>query len=313
MGKPGRAEQLVQTARWVGNMQLHTRGYLGGAAIAVALLAAGCAGKGTGLDANGQPLIPGGSANAPLVPNFDSIQAQVFTPICSVCHVGANAPHGLRLDAADSYHLLVGVPSDEVPSILRVKPGDPDNSYVIQKLEGHAAVGARMPFGGPYLASDTVAVIRQWITDGAQPAASASAASFALVRVVPQSGEILSSPPPQIMLAANHDFDATRVGADSVVLERADGIGALRPTGDLAIGSVIPGRLDLPAENPQTLLWWPQRALLPGHYRVIVRTAAALALADLTGNPLRPAAAVTEVGGDPLDVVVSEFEVAESP
>jgi len=60
-------------------------------------------------------------------------------PICSVCHIGGAAPEGLRLDAADSFNLLVGVPSTEVPSLLRVKPGDPDNSYIIQKLEGHAA------------------------------------------------------------------------------------------------------------------------------------------------------------------------------
>jgi hypothetical protein len=290
----------------------------------VALLAAGCAGKGTGLDANGQPLLPGGGVSAPLAPDFDSIQAHVFTPICSVCHVGANAPHGLRLDAADSYHLLVGVPSDEVPSILRVKPGDPDDSYVILKLEGHAAVGARMPFGGPYLSSDTVGVIRQWISDGAladgatapaTAAGTAGAASFALVGVAPQPGETLGNPPPQIMLAVNRDFDATRVGADSVVLERTDGAGESRTAGATAMGAVIAGRPDLPAGNPRTLLWWPQRALLPGHYRVIVRTAAALALADLTGTPLRPtaAAATTAVEGNPEDVVVSEFDVAESP
>jgi hypothetical protein len=61
----------------------------------------------------------------------------------------------------------IGVPSTEVPSVLRVAPGNPDASYLIQKLEGHAAVGARMPFGGPYLDTATIAVIRQWITAGA--------------------------------------------------------------------------------------------------------------------------------------------------
>ena len=75
-------------------------------------------------------------------------------------------------------NLLVGVPSTEVPAILRVKPGDPDNSYIIQKLEGHASVGARMPFGGPYLTSDTVAFMRQWISNGA-PAATTSAVQTA--------------------------------------------------------------------------------------------------------------------------------------
>ena len=167
------------------------------AAVTLALLAAGCAGSGKGLDANGQPLAPGTGGGGALTADFDSIQANVFTPICTVCHIGATAPHGLRLDAANSYDLLVGIPSVEVPSLSRVKPGDPDNSYVIQKLEGHAAVGARMPFGGPYLAGDVVAVIRQWITDGALRSASSSvAASFAIDTIVPAANDVLQSSPP---------------------------------------------------------------------------------------------------------------------
>jgi hypothetical protein len=133
-----------------------------------AALLAGCgAGSGDGLDRNGRPLDSGSAATVPLTADFQSIQANVFTPICTVCHVGASAPQGLRLDALNSYSLLVSVPSTEVPAILRVAPGDPDNSYLIQKLEGHAAVGARMPLGGPYLDAATIVVIRQWISNGA--------------------------------------------------------------------------------------------------------------------------------------------------
>src|ERR1700720_1363960 len=114
------------------------------------LVIAACAGNGEGLGANGRPLVPGGSGSLPpLSADLGSIQANIFTPICSVCHIGGGAPEGLRLDAADSFNLLVAVPSTEVPSLLRVKPGDPDNSYIIQKLEGHQAVGAQMPFGCP--------------------------------------------------------------------------------------------------------------------------------------------------------------------
>src|SRR5271167_2962162 len=143
---------------------LLTRAVIG----AGALVVAACAGNGEGLDANGRPLAPGGGT-VPLSADFAAIQANIFTPICSVCHDGGGAPEGLRLDAADSYNLLVGVPSTEVPSLLRVKPGDPVNSYIIQKLQGHAAVGAQMPLGGPYLSADTIALIQQWITDGAAP------------------------------------------------------------------------------------------------------------------------------------------------
>lgn len=126
-----------------------------------------CAGKGTGLDQGGRPLPPGSSGGGTLTADFDSIQQNVFTPICTACHAGSDAPQGLQLDAANSYAQLVGVPSVEQPSILRVAVGDPDGSYIIQKLEGHAASGAQMPFGGPPLPAATIAVIRQWISAGA--------------------------------------------------------------------------------------------------------------------------------------------------
>jgi len=75
---------------------------------------------------------------------------------------------GLRLDDGNSYALLVGVASGEQGSVLRVAAGNPNNSYLIQKLEGTAAVGGRMPLGGPFLDATTIGVIRQWIADGAR-------------------------------------------------------------------------------------------------------------------------------------------------
>ena len=134
--------------------------------MAAALLGACGGGSGEGLDSNGRLLVPG-AAGGILSANFSSIQEQVFTPVCTVCHAGGAAPAGLRLDAANSYGLLVGVASVEVSSLMRVSPGRPDESYLIHKLEGHAAVGARMPLGGPYLDAAAVGVIRQWILAGA--------------------------------------------------------------------------------------------------------------------------------------------------
>jgi hypothetical protein len=49
-----------------------------------------------------------------------------------------------------------------------VEAGDPDNSYLIQKLEGTASEGAQMPFGGPPLDQAVIDDIRQWIADGAE-------------------------------------------------------------------------------------------------------------------------------------------------
>src|SRR5207302_925839 len=127
-----------------------------------------CAGNGAGLDANGQPLGSGSAPPPPLAADFQSIQDNVFTPICVRCHSGAAAPQGLELDAAHSYALLVGVPSDEQSGLLRVRPGAPDSSYLVLKLEGAAGiVGVQMPFGAPALPQSTIDVIRQWISDGA--------------------------------------------------------------------------------------------------------------------------------------------------
>jgi len=50
-----------------------------------------------------------------------------------------------------------------------VAPGDPDNSYLVQKVEGTAAVGSQMPLGGPALSQSQINDIRQWIQDGANP------------------------------------------------------------------------------------------------------------------------------------------------
>jgi hypothetical protein len=267
-------------------------------AAAASLLLGGCAGNGAGLDANGQPLVPGGQGGGPLIADFNSIQAHIFTPICTVCHAGANAPHGLRLDAAHSYNLLVGVASDEVPGLFRVQPGDPDSSYLIQKLEGHAAVGARMPLGGPYLSSEVIAVIRQWITAGA-PSSSANAmpASFAIVTVTPAVDDILPEAPAQIMIGFNHDLDVTRIDAESVRIERGAADSA-----DNRV-DIVPARAAVPSANPRTLLLWPAEPLKNGHYRVVLRVAEPIT--DLAGEALHSTA--------PTEALVTSFDVEAAP
>jgi hypothetical protein len=274
-------------------MQQATGKALAAAACAAAsLILAGCAGNGAGLDANGAPLVPGGQGNGALTADFDSIQAHVFTPICTVCHAGADAPHGLRLDVANSYNLLVSVPSVEVPSLFRVKPGDPDSSYVIQKLEGHAAVGARMPFGGPYLSSDVIAVIRQWITAGAlRSSTSAMPASFAVATVVPAADDVLFESPAQIMIGFTQELDVTRIDPDSVRIERR-----ASDSTDARV-EIIPARTAVPSANPRALLIWPAGHLGSGHYRVVMR--------DFTGQAL-PVEALGET-------LMTSFDVEEAP
>jgi hypothetical protein len=303
-------------------------GRLAGAMALCAGLAA-CSGSGVGLDSNGQPLSGSSSGGTvPLSADFDAIQANVFTPICSVCHAGATAPQGLMLDAAHSYNLLVNVPSTEVPSILRVKPGDPANSYIIQKLEGHAAVGGQMPLGETPLPASTIAFIAQWITDGAPAGASAStmAATFRVASVAPQDGDVLAVAPTQIVIGFTRELDATRADSSAVRLERIDGA-VDAPSTDATSAVRGPGAVSalaittsVPAANPRALLLTPLAPLLPGQYQVVLngQPGAALIARDGQAMTAARAAAQPEDGaqsddGSQSDVVVARFTVAAAP
>jgi hypothetical protein len=136
------------------------------------VLAACGAGSGEGLDQNGQVPSSGGSGFGALAPTLDSIQANVFSVSCAVsgCHRGGGAPYGLQLEPGLSAGNLINVPAPRNANLIRVVPGDPDASFLIQKLQGiDGLLGDRMPDGGPYLSTATVNVIRQWVQDGAPP------------------------------------------------------------------------------------------------------------------------------------------------
>jgi hypothetical protein len=106
-------------------------------------------------------------------PTLQSIQDNVFTPLCAVCHTGPtgpNFPAGQDLSsAAASFASLVGTASIQQPAIMRVAINDSANSYLVQKLEGTAATGDQIPAGGPFLDQTTLYAIRAWIDSGATP------------------------------------------------------------------------------------------------------------------------------------------------
>lgn len=189
------------------------------ALLAIALALAGCsAGDGSGLDANGRPLGEGGSV--PLAPTLASLQVNVFSRSCAVsgCHAGGTAPLGLRLDAGFSYARLVGQSSVESPAQLRVAPGDPDGSYLVQKIEGIAAVGGRMPLNQPALAAEEIAAIRAWIAAGAPPT---DAATPRVLSTVPASGGVVATLPTEILVVFSRAIDAATLSAATVLLDRS--------------------------------------------------------------------------------------------
>jgi hypothetical protein len=237
----------------------------------------------------------GGSGNIQdivLEPTFSSIQTNLFSTVCIACHSGSNPPQGLNLEAGQSYGLLVDVPSNEVPGLDRVEPGDPDNSYIIHKLEGTAAVGMRMPANGPpYLTNAQIAVIRQWISDGAidDRTAMASPAGlagnlFKVVAVNPQPDTVLKQAPAYITLAMNRAVDASLVNAKTVKVIASGGDGTYADGNEYIVGPVA---IDVSAKNPALItVDLNGAALVADHYRIVITDNAGIAVASTDGDLL---------------------------
>jgi cytochrome c len=126
--------------------------------LALALLFAGLGGAACG----------GGDDGEPIPPHLSTIESEIFARNCtfSSCH-GATSPNeGMSL-VAPTYATLVGVASSEAPDLVRIAPGDPDASYLLQKITSTAPRdGVRMPPDQP-LPSNKVEAIRAWIAAGA--------------------------------------------------------------------------------------------------------------------------------------------------
>ena len=106
-------------------------------------------------------------AQAPNVsPTFAEVQ-EIFTASCLPCHSNLSLSGGLGLQAPQTFSNIVNVPSSQVPSLSRIEPNDPEESYIIDKLEGTQAVGGQMPLGQSPLPAQTIQLIRDWITAGA--------------------------------------------------------------------------------------------------------------------------------------------------
>lgn len=281
------------------NRLLGSRACLQIGVLACAALGA-CAGNGDGLDSNGQPVGEGGSTppGSGGTATFQQIQDTVLTPICTACHAGGSAPLGLRLDAGNSYALLVNVASVEVPSLSRVKPGDPDNSYIVQKIEGRAAVGGRMPLGGPALSQANIDLIRQWIAEGA-PAPTSQAMSGAaamaslsdaavsstlrVTSTVPADGELSNGPVDEVLLILNRNVDPSLVSAATVSLVASGSDGRF----DSADAHSVPlASAQVPLSNPALIVLKPASPLASGAYELVLKGSGTTALASTDARVL---------------------------
>lgn len=101
--------------------------------------------------------------------SFSSDVAPIFANnSCSsqFCHGAPTPPSNYSLLDAES---ALG-PGNEAVQLetCNITRGDPDNSYLIDKLTGAAGIiGEQMPFGGTPVTSAELNTIRQWIIEGA--------------------------------------------------------------------------------------------------------------------------------------------------
>jgi hypothetical protein len=141
--------------------------------VGVALAVVGCAGP-DGACGPGIAL----TAAEPETASPAEVQ-EIFGRSCAVggCHASAPGAGGLVLAQANAAWVdsVVGVKSQENPSMDLVTPGDPERSWLVYKIAGDLCrftcdttlgCGGQMPFGRR-LAEQERALILAWIRDGA--------------------------------------------------------------------------------------------------------------------------------------------------
>ena len=132
--------------------------------------AAGPSGTGGSTGSGGAgPTGSGGSG--PPAATFAQVET-LLNAECGVCHNGMSTdlPQGQNLKTGNAYDAIVNIDSVQCASMggrKRVKPGDPDNSYLLDKMKGiDLCSGVSMPYGTK-LPDDKIAIVESWIRGGA--------------------------------------------------------------------------------------------------------------------------------------------------
>ena len=127
---------------------------------------------------------PGTRTCPALQPRYSSIDRDLFQVSCGTsgnkafnCHSADGAGTASFLDlSGDAYPLLFNRtavnPLGDSKDLILVKPGDPDASFLVQKLRLASALDAHLGSGMPAdapgsICSSSVDVVAQWIRDGA--------------------------------------------------------------------------------------------------------------------------------------------------
>ena len=115
-------------------------------------------------------LLFAGAASAAQPVSFSRDLVPVFRTSCAACHLTGQEGGKMKLFPAAAYASLVNVAAT-TSGLLRVKPGAPEQSYLLKKLDGThldaGGQGVQMPFGAAPLDPEILRKIREWIAAGA--------------------------------------------------------------------------------------------------------------------------------------------------
>ena len=107
----------------------------------------------------------------PETPSHDADLQPIWDELCYGCHTGGFPELGFSTDRGTTWAQLIDVPSSQLPSMNRVTPGDPAQSYLWHKLAGtHLEGGGRgetMPKHPRALPTGGLEAVERWILAGA--------------------------------------------------------------------------------------------------------------------------------------------------
>lgn len=181
--------------------------------------------------------------------------------------------------------MLVGIASSQQAGIMRVAPNDPNNSYLIQKLEGTAATGGVMPPGAA-LPQTTIDIVRQWITDGAidDTPPPPVAAPIRVSSLSPQPNTVLTAGPAQIIAGFSRALDVATVNLNTFTLTASGGDGTFADGNEVLVPATS---ISVPGANPQSAVFDLTGVVLADDtYRISLLGAGGSMIMDLDANAL---------------------------
>lgn len=135
------------------------------------------------------------------------VQTQVFNLECANCHYDTFVDPVLTDKGSVATHLVWRF-SSQNPHMYRIKPGDPDNSWLMVRMRGEQGTDP-MPPGDP-LPQEQIDLVASWIEDGA--------------RITPESEPIpeptYNLPPREPMVLVYRDYDDPSLRYDFQAEER---------------------------------------------------------------------------------------------